>query len=140
VPLTLTGFKGLAELGLILTIGVLLTLVATLTLLPSLVLVTERYHYPEPGPSCPGTPQPFLKLSWRNPRLVATLGLIFAALGGVSLLHVKFDLNPLHLQNQKTESVVWEMKLLKDSRYSTAFGALTTNSLEDLKAKSATLK
>jgi hopanoid biosynthesis associated RND transporter like protein HpnN len=140
VPLTLTGFKGLAELGLILTIGVLLTLVATLTLLPSLVLVTERYHYPEPVQSCPGTPRPFLRLSWRNPRLVATLGLILAALGGVSLLHVRFDLNPLHLQNQKTESVVWEMKLLKDSRYSTAFGALTTNSLEDLQAKTAVLK
>jgi len=140
VPLTLTGFKGLAELGLILTIGVLLTLVATLTLLPSLVLVTERYNYHEPLRTCPGTPRPFLSLSWRNPGLVVALGLIFTALGGVSLLHVNFDLNPLHLQNQKTESVVWEMKLLKDSRYSTAFGAITTRSLEDLKAKSAALK
>jgi hopanoid biosynthesis associated RND transporter like protein HpnN len=140
VPLTLTGFKGLAELGLILTFGVLLTLVATLTLLPSLVLLTERYNYHEPLPKCPGTPRPFLQLSWRNPGLVATAGLLLTALGGVSLLHVKFDLNPLHLQNQKTESVVWEMKLLKDSRYSTSYGALTTRSLEDLKAKSAILK
>ena len=140
VPLTLTGFKGLAELGLILTLGVLLTLVATLTLLPSLVFVTERYTSLGAPQSFSGNPQPFLNLSWRHPRVVAALGLILAALGGISLLHVKFDLNPLHLQNQKTESVVWEMKLLKDSRYSTAFGAIMTNSLEDLKAKSATLK
>jgi uncharacterized protein len=140
IPLSLTGFKGLAELGVILTIGVLLTLVATLTLLPSLVLVTERYNYQEPLRTCPGTPRPFLRLSWRNPGLVATVGLILTALGAVSLLHVKFDLNPLHLQNQKTESVVWEMKLLKNSRYSTSYGALTTKSLGDLKAKSAILK
>ena len=140
VPLALTGFKGLAELGLIITIGVLLTLVATITLLPSLVLVTERYNYQEPVPNCTGTPRPFLHLRWRKPGLVVGLGLILTALGSISLLHVKFDLNPLHLQNQKTESVVWEMKLLKDSRYSTAFGALTTKSLEDLKAKTAALK
>ena len=140
VPLAFTGFKGLAELGIILTIGVLLELVATLTLLPSLVLVTERYTSMDKGKECQGTPRPFLSLSWRNPGLVVTLGLILFALGGLSLLHVKFDLNPLHLQNQKTESVVWETKLLENSRYSTAFGALTTNSLEDLKNKSAALK
>ena len=140
VPLTMTGFKGLAELGLILTVGVLLTLVATLTLLPSLVLVTGRYNYLEPLPKCQGTPRPFLSLSWKRPALVAAAGLVLAGLGCISLLHVKFDLNPLHLQNQKTESVVWEMKLMKNSRYSTAFGAITTNSLDDLKAKTETLK
>ena len=140
VPLTMTGFKGLAELGLILTVGVLLTLVATLTLLPSLVLVTGRYHYLEPMPKCQGTPRPFLSLSWNRPALVAAAGLVLAGLGCISLLHVKFDLNPLHLQNQKTESVVWEMKLMKNSRYSTAFGAITTNSLDDLKTKAAALK
>lgn len=140
LPLAFTGFKGLAELGLILTLGVLLELVATLTLLPSLVLISERYTSVERGQDCQGTPKPFLSLSWRNPGLVVALGLVLTALGGISLLHVKFDLNPLHLQNQKTESVVWEMKLLENSRYSTAFGALTTNNLEDLQAKSAALK
>lgn len=141
VPLTLTGFKGLAELGLILTLGVLLMLVATLTLLPSLVLVTERYTAVEPPvQDCPGNPRPFLSLSRWRPGFIAGVGLIFMALGGVSLLLVKFDLNPLHLQNQKTESVAWEMKLLKDSRYSTSYGAMTADSLEELKAKSAALK
>jgi hopanoid biosynthesis associated RND transporter like protein HpnN len=141
VPLTLTGFKGLAELGLILTLGVLLMLVATLTLLPSLVLVTERYTAMDTVQDCPGgDPRPFLHLSWGHPRLIVAVGLLLTALGGVSLLYVNFDLNPLHLQNQETESVIWEMKLLKDSRYSTAFGAITVNSLEELKAKSAALK
>lgn len=140
VPLTLTGFKGLAELGLILTFGVLLMLVATLTLLPSLVLVTERFSSFKEIQDCPGTPRPFLSLSWRRPGLILGLGLLLTALGGLSLLHVKFDLNPLNLQNQKTESVVWELKLLKDSRYSTSFGAMTAASLEELEAKSRALK
>jgi hopanoid biosynthesis associated RND transporter like protein HpnN len=142
MPLTVTGFKGLAELGVILTLGVLLMLVATLTLLPSLLMVTERYQRTEcTDLDCPaGSPRPFLQLSWRHPCLIVVLGLFFTALGGVSLFFVKFDLNPLHLQNQKTESVVWELKLMKDSRYSTAYGALTADSIKELKAKSAALK
>jgi hypothetical protein len=115
-------------------------LAATLTLLPSLLLVTERYRTPVAVQDCAGRPHSFLRLSWRRPGLIVTLGLLFTALGGFSLLFVKFDLNPLNLQNQKTESVVWEMKLLKDSRYSTAYGALTADSLEDLQAKTAALK
>jgi hopanoid biosynthesis associated RND transporter like protein HpnN len=141
VPLTLTGFKGLAELGVILTIGVLLMLVATLTLLPSLVLVSDRFTTVVKNQGCQEkTPKPFLHLRWRRPALLVSGGLALAALGAVSLLGVNFDLNPLHLQNQKTESVVWEMKLMKNSRYSTAFGAITTNNLKDLEAKSAVLK
>ncbi len=140
VPLTLTGFKGLAELGLILTLGVVLMLVATLTLLPSLVLVTERYTSSDQSQECTGTPKPFLSLSWGRPGLIVAVGLIFTALGVVSLFFVNFDLNPLHLQNQETESVVWELKLLKDSRYSTAYGAITAENSEELKTKSAALK
>jgi hopanoid biosynthesis associated RND transporter like protein HpnN len=140
VPLTLTGFKGLAELGVILTIGVLLMLVATLTLLPSLVLVSERFTSAGKGQVCQGGIKPFLHLRWRHPAVLVSGGLALTALGLVSLLGVNFDLNPLHLQNQKTESVVWELKLMENSRYSTAFGAITTNSIKDLEAKSAALK
>ncbi|MGQ9689132.1 MAG: efflux RND transporter permease subunit [Desulfobaccales bacterium] len=140
VPLTLTGFKGLAELGLILALGVLLMLLATLILLPSLLVVTEGFQAPVAAEDCPPKPRSFLDLNWRRPGLVVTVGLLFTVLGAFSLLQVKFDLNPLNLQNQKTESVVWEMKLLKDSRYSTAYGALTADSLEDLQAKTRALK
>jgi hypothetical protein len=68
------------------------------------------------------------------------MGAIFIGLGIFSLYHVRFDLNPLHLQNSHSQSVIWEMKLLKESRYSTTFGTLAAQSLEDLKAKSAALK
>ena len=42
VPLAFVGFKGLAELGLILTMGILVMLVATLVLVPALVTITEK--------------------------------------------------------------------------------------------------
>jgi predicted RND superfamily exporter protein len=53
---------------------------------------------------------------------------------------VPFDLNPLHLQNPHTESVVWEYKLIQDSKYSTSYGALATASLKELKARTEALK
>ncbi len=138
-PLVFTGFKGLAELGLILALGMLLMLVATLVLLPALVVVTERC-LPARVPHECGHPRPFLALSWKRPGIIVALGLGVLALGGYSLSHVAFDLNPLHLQNQDTESVAWEMKLLKESRYSTAYGAMTADSLPELEAKSQALK
>jgi hopanoid biosynthesis associated RND transporter like protein HpnN len=138
LPLAFVGFKGLAELGLILALGILIMLVATLLLGPSLVVVTERCtsspHH------CPGKPHPFLHLHWKNPGLVVALGGLIVLLGAVGLNYVKFDLNPLHLQNQKTESVVWENNLLRESKYSTSYGALATASLGELKARIEALK
>ena len=43
VPLAFVGFKGLAELGLILAMGILVMLVATLLLVPALVTITEKF-------------------------------------------------------------------------------------------------
>ncbi len=138
LPLAFVGFKGLAELGLILTLGILIMLATTLVLAPSLVLFTERCG--SKPHKCPGKPHPFLHLSWARPGLVVVVGIIVTALGAVCLLHVRFDLNPLHLQNPHTESVVWENKLLEQSKYSTSYGALATASLSELKARSQTLK
>ncbi len=139
-PLAFSGFKGLAELGLILVFGILIMLVATLVLLPCLVIITERCSPGAAQADCAGHPRPFLSLSWNRPGLIVALGLGLMALGGVSLRHVPFDLNPLHLQNQKVESVVWELKLLKDSRYSTSFGTMVAGSLDELRAKTEALR
>lgn len=140
VPLAFVGFKGLAELGLILAMGILVMLVATLVLVPALVTITEKCPPPEvPQKSAP-RPTPFLHLHWRRPGLLVALGLAITALGAVSLHFVPFDLNPLHLQNPHTESVVWEYKLIQDSKYSTSYGALATASLKELKARTEALK
>ncbi len=141
VPLVFTGFKGLAELGLILAVGVPLMALATLLLLPSLMIVTEKRrinHNTEP--ELPGQPKPFMSLKWRRPGLIVAVGVVIIVLGGISLPYVPFDLNPLNLQNQKTESVVWELKLIKGSKYSSSYGTMVACCLEELPAKVGALK
>ena len=140
VPLAFVGFKGLAELGLILAMGVLVMLVATLTLVPALVIITEKCSPSRVPENRPAHPTPFLHLHWRRPDLLVGVGLLVTALGGVSLHYVPFDLNPLHLQNPTAESVVWEYKLIQDSKYSTSYGALATASLKELTARSEAMK
>ncbi|MFZ5448956.1 MAG: MMPL family transporter [Thermodesulfobacteriota bacterium] len=140
VPLAFVGFKGLAELGLILAMGILVMLMATLILLPALVIITERCTPGEIAEDCPPRPTPFMHLHWRRPGLLVALGVLITALGGLSLRYVPFDLNPLHLQNPSTESVVWEYKLIENSKYSTSYGAVATASLSELAARTEALK
>jgi uncharacterized protein len=140
IPLVFTGFKGLAELGLILAVGIPLMALATLLLLPALMVVTEKRRHTEGNPEPLGQPRPFLSLQWRRPGLVVAAGAFIVVLGGVSLPHVPFDLNPLNLQNKETESVVWELKLIEGSRYSVVYGAMMASSLEELPVKVKALK
>ncbi len=139
-PLIFTGFKGLEELGLIITLGILANIFACLVLLPCLAIVTER---PAPGPvgaECAGEPHSFMAIRWRRPGLVVAVGLVVTVLGGISLFHVPFDLNPLHLQNARTESVVWEENLIRESKYSTSYGAMVACRAEDLPRLTEQLK
>jgi len=135
IPLILTGFKGLSELGLIISLGILLHIFLSLGFLPALAVVTERFlPTSEPGadPSCGGHPQPFLSIGWRHPMILVLIGLLITFMGGISLSHVPFDLNPLHLQNPKTESVVWELKLIENSKYSTSYGTMMVMGIDKL--------
>ncbi len=134
-PLIFTGFKGLAELGLIITLGIILHIFLSLGFLPALAMVTERcLPGPEPAAEseCAPQPQPFLSIRWKHPRFIVLVGLLVAVIGAVSLFHVPFDLNPLHLQNPQTESVVWEMKLIQESKYSTSYGTMLVSGLKKL--------
>lgn len=141
LPLAFTGFQGLAELGIIVSLGIVVYLFACFALLPAMAYVTEgcRKH-PDLEEPPPATPEPFLSLQWRRPGLVLGVGLMVTILGGISLFHVPFDLNPLHLQNQRIESVVWELKLLNESRYSSSYGTMMATRLEDLSRKVDELK
>jgi hopanoid biosynthesis associated RND transporter like protein HpnN len=140
LPLAFVNFRGLAELGIILTLGIVVMVVATLVMAPCLVLATQKCVSTGKPHKCPGEPHPFLRLKWSRPELVMTMGAMIVGLGIFSLYQVRFDLNPLHLQNPKSQSVVWEMKLLGESRYSTTYAALTASSLAELKTKSAALE
>jgi predicted RND superfamily exporter protein len=140
LPLAFMNFKGLAELGLILAIGIFIMLIATILLAPPLVLASERYVGTALPERCPVECSPYLNLKWKHPKWIMSVGLVIIGLGILSLFRVQFDLNPLHLQNPRIESVVWEMRILKESQYSTSFAAMTAGSLHDLEEKTAALK
>ena len=141
LPLSFANFKGLSGLGLILTAGIIIMLSATLLLAPSLVMVLERCVSTGWPHRCPDEPPAFLRLEWRHPGWIAAVGVVIIALGVLCLFfHSHFDLNPLHLQNPRVESVVWEDRLMKESKYSTSFGAMTVDSLVELEARTAALK
>ncbi len=140
LPLAFVNFKGLAELGLILAIGIFIMLFATILLAPPLVLISEPYVNPDLPERCPVDHAPFLNLKWKYPKWIMCAGLLIVSLGIFSLFRVQFDLNPLHLQNPQIESVVWEMRILKESQYSTSFAAKTAASFKELEDKTAALK
>uniref|UniRef100_A0A7V6A0P1 Membrane transport protein MMPL domain-containing protein n=1 Tax=Desulfobacca acetoxidans TaxID=60893 RepID=A0A7V6A0P1_9BACT len=140
LPLAFVNFRGLSELGIILTLGIVIMILATLVMAPCLVMAMQKCVSTGKPHKCPGEPRPFLRLKWTRPELVVALGAVIVGLGIFSLYHVHFDLNPLHLQNPDSQSVIWEMNLLKESKYSTTFAALTASSLAEVEAKSATLE
>ena len=140
LPLAFVNFKGLAELGLILAIGIFIMLFATILLAPPLVLVSEPYVNSDLPERCPVDHAPFLNLKWIYPKWIMFVALVVIGLGIFSFFRVQFDLNPLNLQNPKIESVVWEMRILKESQYSTSFAAMTAVSFKDLEDKTAALK
>ncbi|MGA8570973.1 MAG: MMPL family transporter [Desulfobaccales bacterium] len=135
LPLAFMNFKGLAELGLIMVMGVAAMIIASLFLVPALVMVTEGCEPAGNSEEGPAVPSPFLELHWTHYRLITALAVLITALGGVCLLRVHFDLNPLHLQNPQTESVVWENRLIEGS-HTSSYGALIIPTLKELEAQS----
>jgi hopanoid biosynthesis associated RND transporter like protein HpnN len=139
-PLVLTGFKGLAELGIICSMGMVITTLTTLCLLPALTMIFDRSRAVSPDGLSGTSVKPFFVLT--NPRAMVIL--IFAAVGlGLSswgAQHVRFDLNMLRLQSQKAESVVWEKKLIADSERSSLSGAILTHSLDEVREKTKALE
>jgi hypothetical protein len=140
LPLAFVNFKGLAELGLILAIGIFIMLIATIVLAPPLVMASEPCVSASLPERCPVDHAPFLNLKWKYPKWIMFVALVVIGLGIFSFFRVQFDLNPLHLQNPLVESVVWEMRILKESQYSTSFAAMTAGALYDLEEKTAALK
>lgn len=102
-----TGFRGLAELGLISAMGMVIAVVMSFTLLPALlVLLRVGSLVARPRPMSGVLDGNFIAL--RIVRLakpisiLATLGLVVASVVG---LQVKFDFNSLNLQDRNSEAV-----------------------------------
>ncbi len=138
-PFVLTGFKGMAELGVICSMGLITATLTTLCFLPSLLFLFDK-HGPRTPTLSPGQPRFLLEFTRRR----AAVFLIVACLAvGVSIWgagRVKFDLNMLHLQSRRAESVIWEKKLVGDSKRPSLHGAVLARSLDEVKKKAAALQ
>ena len=139
-PLVLTGFKGLTELGIICAMGMVITTLTSVGLLPALILLfdkpRQRVHFsPLSEPI-----KPFFQLT--RSRVLGLL--IFGGAGFVVSLwgatKVRFDLNMLHLQSPKVESVIWEKKLLEGSELSSIYGEILAHSLPEVRQKTKALE
>ncbi len=132
----LTGFRGLMELGLITGFGTILNLLADFTILPAMSIFLAG----KPGKTFVLKPvsDDGKRLIHLNPKgarllLACVVVLCLASLGSAS--RVKFDLNPLRLQAENAEAVVWEKRLMENSQRSLLSCASFASSPEEAKAK-----
>jgi len=139
LPLILTGFTGLAELGLISGVGILCSVLADLSVLPLLSLPAKRRQRAAQRPTTSDTAD-LLAFTRRGAAWA------LAGAGSLCLLslwsgwRVGFDANPLHLQARGTESVAWAERLRQHATRSVIFAAIVADSAEEVAAKTAALE
>jgi len=140
LPLILTGFRGVVEMGLVTGMGIIFTLIATFSVLPALSIfiggksTKSRSRRVSPAPR---------DLFYLKPQMV---GYILAGTALISLLSiwgarmVYFDPNPLRLQSANAESVIWEKTLIDNAQSSPTFAAAFCLSPEEVRTKSKVLQ
>ncbi len=138
-PLVLTGFRGLAELGVICSMGMVMTTTTSVCLLPAITLAFDRQsrrtvsqNY---NPSIP-----LFRVTNKRAFIIVIVSSIGLVLSLILATGVTFDLNMLRLQSKGAESVIWEMKILNDSKRSSMYGAVLAHSLEEVDKKSKALE
>ncbi|HEX6119694.1 MAG TPA: MMPL family transporter, partial [Dongiaceae bacterium] len=109
---TPTDYRGVSDLGLIAGAGMAVTLILNLTLLPALLQVLRpRSPAIDMGYAWAKGPDEFmLRRRW----LVLGIWGALALAGLVAALGLRFDFNPLHLKDAKTESVSSILDLMRD--------------------------
>ena len=107
-----TDYTGVSNLGLIAGVGMVLALALNLTLLPALLTlfggITRQHSTGIPwGPAAD-------RFIGRNRALILAVAAVVAAVGLVALPRLSFDFNPVHLENQRAESVATLNDLMGD--------------------------
>jgi uncharacterized protein len=140
LPLILTGFRGLVELGLITGFGILFILLADFTVLPALSIFMAGCCTRKPIFGRSRADRDMVKLKPRGAHVILGITALLCALSVWGATRVDFDLNPLRLQTASAESVVWEKKLIEHSQRSLLSAAVFASSAEEAVSKSRTLK
>jgi hopanoid biosynthesis associated RND transporter like protein HpnN len=139
-PLALTGFGGLVELGVISGMGILFGLLADLTVLPTLVFLAGGRRKKESAMVGSPVRRDFIRFSRWSAGIVLGGAGIVSVVCLISAIRVSFDVNPLRLQDQSAESVIWEHKLIERSTRSTLFASVLASSLDEVARKSKELE
>jgi hopanoid biosynthesis associated RND transporter like protein HpnN len=136
LPLVLTDFSGLEELGLITGAGILLIVLADFWVLPALS-VRMAGRPPKCKTTSPNRPDngDLLRFNRTHAVCILSAALILCAASTWSALRVRFDLNPMRLQDPTAQSVVWEKRLLEGSKRSLISAAAFASSPEEVKEK-----
>ncbi|RJP24871.1 MAG: hypothetical protein C4520_03240 [Candidatus Abyssobacteria bacterium SURF_5] len=145
LTLSITDFRGLAELGIIAGTGILLCLLAMMTVLPSLIVLRTRWR---PVILEKRPPTEFLLSRLLNafgsftttnaPAIIA----FFAVATLISCYfapRVSFDYNFLHIQPKNSTTGEYEEVLMERTGISPSFGAIVEDDLESLKKKTERL-
>jgi len=140
LPLTLTGFKGLAELGLICGVGLFVSSITTVCLLPALIVLFDRPATRTPLTDVEQEARSLMRITRKRALVILALTVVGAGFSLWGAEKIKFDLNMLHLQSKSAESVEWETRLIKGSKYPSIYGALFAHSLVEAAEKTEALK
>jgi hopanoid biosynthesis associated RND transporter like protein HpnN len=107
-----TDYTGVSDLGLIAGVGMLIALVLNLTLLPALIALMRPRGEPRAVGFAWAAPIDRFLIAQRLPLIMLALAI---AVGSAALLPgLRFDFNPLNLQNPKAEAVSTLFDLMSD--------------------------
>jgi hypothetical protein len=134
-PLALTGFKGLAELGIICSIGMLMTTITSSCVLPAITLLFGTEARSKKLSLTLHQHKPLIRFTRPRAVVILTISCVAMAVSFLLAKGISFDLNMLNLQSKKAESVIWEKRLLGDSQRSSMHGAILAHSMDEVRRK-----
>jgi hypothetical protein len=124
-----TDYLGVSELGLIAGVGMIIAFAATITVMPALLCVVN----PPPEPRRMGFSllAPADRFLARH-RIAVVAGTILVVLAGTPLLfHMRFDFDPMHLQNPNGEAVKTYTELSSLPEMGVSAGETVAPSVDD---------
>ncbi len=127
--LTMVGFRGVAELGLIATIGVMLCQFAACSVLPALLGLLERRNYRLSSRGRQDLDSLHCGLKpWGG--AMVSLAAIITVLGFLGVSRTRFDIHLLKMQNPQLESVQTELMLVSSGKSSVLTALVPAANLE----------
>ncbi len=132
LAMTLTGFKGIREMGIIAGGGLLVCLIPMMTMLPAMLLSRQEGGCSARPPGKARRRRERIEQLWlKRPRAAVAVGLALTLVAFAGLQRVPFDYNLLNLQSQRLSAVVCEKKLIASAPRSLLSCAVVADSLPE---------